>query len=188
MSFSHTSLMAAFVYPLPCPWMVACQTKFQMGSGLFFTLFLILMYISTIGRGFKPSQTRLFTAFRQLFLIVWFCLSTAPLTRARSCSVFSCQFPRTDPLLYCIIDKVSAIIRTDFSWNSHLGTISVNRPLPLPPNLVSRLGRPQPIWPHVNHHRQCVVSHKGLIRWNPLIRYSNGPAGAGLRCQGVLSL
>ncbi len=33
---SHTHpLMAAFVFPPLCPWMVACQTKFQMGSDLF---------------------------------------------------------------------------------------------------------------------------------------------------------
>ncbi len=64
---------------------------------VWFTLFLILMYISTIGRALSQVRPVSSQHFANLFLIVWFCLSTAHLTRARSCSEFSCQFPRTDP-------------------------------------------------------------------------------------------
>ncbi len=93
---------------------------------------------------FKPSQTRLFTAFRQFVLNCLVLPLYCPPWRGRVAAVCShVNSQELTHLLYCIIDKVSAIIRTDFFWEFPILTTC----------------QPSP--------DSVSVSHKGLIRWNP---------------------
>ncbi len=111
--------MAAFVYPPSMPMNGGLPNKISNGLRFGFTLFLILMYISTIGRALSQVRPVSSQHFANLFLIVWFCLSTAPPDEGAYPAVSShVNSQELTHLLYRIIDKVSAIIRTDFSGNS----------------------------------------------------------------------
>ncbi len=106
--------------------------------------------------------------------------------RARSCSVFSCQFPRTDPP--ALLHHWQSVCHCQ-NWFFLEFPISeksrLTGPLPLLPNLVSRLGRPQPILTTSTITRQCFCFPQGVNSMKSIIRYSNGPAGAGWDAKGV---
>ncbi len=121
-------------------------------------------------KSFKPSQTRLFAAFRQFVLNCLVLPLYCPSWWGRvSCSEFSCQFPRTDPPALSHHWQSVCHYQNWFFWEFPTSERSrLTEPLPLPPNLVSRLGRPQPILTTCQPSPDSVsVSHKGLIRWNP---------------------
>ncbi len=72
-------LMAAFVYPPLCPWTGGLPNKISNGLRFVFTLFfLILMYISTIGRALSQVRPVSSQHFANSFLIVWFSASLLP--------------------------------------------------------------------------------------------------------------
>ncbi len=77
---SHTSVDGSLCLPPPYAHEWWPANKISNGLRCLFLLFffLILMYISTIGRALSQVRPVSSQHFANLFLIVWFCLSTAP--------------------------------------------------------------------------------------------------------------
>ncbi len=164
MSFSHTSVDGSLCLPpfYAHEWWPAKQ-NFKWAQVWFYSFSHSHVHQYN-WKSFKPSQTRLFAAFRQFVLNCLVLPLYCPTWRGRVAAVSShVNSQELTHLLYRIIDKVSAIIRTDFFWEFPISERSrLTEPLPLPPNLVSRLGRPQPILTTCQPSPDSVsVSHKG---------------------------
>ncbi len=133
--------------------------------------------------GFKPSQTRLFTAFRQFVLNCLVLSLYCPTWRGRVAAVCShVNSQELTHLLYCIIDKVSAIVRTDFSWKKIFSFSSFATAA----ESCFEVGKASTHFDHMSTiTRQCFCFPQGVNSMKSIITYSNGPAGAGWDAKGV---
>ncbi len=174
-----------FTPPL-CPWMVACQTKFQMGSGLVYSFSHSHVHQYN-WKSFKPSQTRLFAAFRQFVLNCLVLPLYCPTWRGRVAAVSSHVNSKNWPTCFIAsLTKCLPLSELIFLGIPHLGTISVNRAFATAAESCFEVGKASTHFDHMSTiTRQCFCFPQGVNSMKSIIRYSNGPAGAGWDAKGV---